>query len=106
MSCGAETTRDYAHIAASYILTALITVHGVREHEQAEWDENEKKAEGCARAVPTRVSSQHLELTASHTRKKQSVTHDTPKNMDSARHAYLARHKPVVAKREGALQWG
>ena len=28
----------------SYILTALITVHGVREHEQAERDENEKKS--------------------------------------------------------------
>ena len=96
---------DYAHVAASYIniLTALITVHGVREHEQAERDENEKKAEGCARAVPTRVSSQHLELT--HAKKTVRHTRHT-KNMDSARHAYLARHKPVVAKREGALQWG
>ena len=87
MSCGAETTRDYAHIAASYILTALITVHGVREHEQAEWDENEKKAEGCARAVPTRVSSQsqHFHLESSvHAKKTVRHTRHTKKHGLSA----------------------
>ena len=65
---------DYAHIAASYILTALITVHGVREHEQAERDENEKKLKG-ARARSRRVSRHST--WSSHTRKKNSPSHTT-----------------------------
>jgi len=72
----AETT----HIAASYILTALITVHGVREHEQAERDENEKqKLEGARARGPDAclVTVTALPLGELRAREKNSPSHTT-----------------------------